>query len=155
MATITPRHLSDAVMADYDEIVRGDFAAETRAIDRWGVARSVSGWVAAGSLFVAAIILLLSVTTGSLVAWILLLLMFLAGPLLFIPAFVVWLVSAGTASRLEQSLASKMFALYGITIDRAVEPPVYTIGALPVSWLKPELHRTRTLLAADPAAEEK
>ena len=143
--TATPRQLSDAVQADHDEIL-ASHDAWTRPVERWTLVRTISGWTALAIAITVFATLVLSALTGSLVSWILFLLLFIATPVIVVPAAVLWVVSVITVSHLRARLGEKVYALYGITVDRTVEPAVYSVGNLPVSWLKPELHRTRALL---------
>lgn len=161
--TATPRQLSDAVKADYDEILEGR-TEESRTIERWSSVRVISGWISFGVALAVFGTLLTSLVAGSLLGFIVFALLFIGAPLLFVPALIVWAVATTTAASLESKRRARMFALYGVTVDRSVEPHVYSVGTLPVSWLKPELHRTRALLTegalpevsdTDPAAAGK
>lgn len=147
-ATATPRQLSDAIKADYDEILAGR-PEESRAIERWTTVRTIAGWTAASVFIVMLVMLLASVFTGSLLGFLFFAIIFIGAPVLYGPAFILWLVATLNASRLETQRRESIFTLYGITVDRSHEPAVYSINTIPATWLKPELHRTRTLLAAD------
>ena len=63
--TATPRQLSDAIQADYDEILAGR-PDETAAIARWTLARSIAGWIALGTILGPLALLVLTMMTGSL-----------------------------------------------------------------------------------------
>lgn len=146
--TATPRQLSDAIQADYDDIVDGH-ADESRSINRWATVRSTAGWAVVVILVGMFTALLASLAVGSLLGFLAACLTFFGMPFLLIPALIMWAVATATVAQLEAKRRERMFALYGITIDHSVEPPVYSVGTLPVSWLKPEMHRTRALLAGD------
>lgn len=154
--TATPRELSDAIRADHDEIL-GARPDETRSLDRWRIVRTISGWTAFGVAITVLGMLVLSLGTGSLIGFILWALLSLGAPLLFIPAAIVWVVAAVTTIRIEAKRRERMFTLYGITVDYTIDPPVYSVGHLPASHLKTELHRTRAILTGDvePVADEK
>lgn len=144
--TATPRQLSDAIQADYEEVIaaRPD---ETAAIARWTHTRTVAGWITLGTVIGFAFLVLLTMLTASLFAFVLLVFAFIGSPFLVIPGFIMWLVASTHVSRLEAARREAIFTTYGISIDRSVSPHVYSI-AVPATWVKPELHRTRALLLA-------
>lgn len=151
--TITPRQLSDAIKADHDEILDGR-AEEARAIGRWTLTRTISGWIAAGIAIGVAGIFVMALFTGSGFGLILFAMLVLISPLLFSPALLVWFIAAMNVHRLEARRREMMFTQYGVTVDRTVAPHAYSVSGLPAAWLRPEMHRTRTLLLGETAAEE-
>lgn len=144
--TTTPRQLSDAIQADYEEILESR-PEETRRLERWRAARLITGWMMFSYLAVCVTPMVLALTTWSL-AWLSVAILFgFVAPLILVPGITIWTVAAVTMSRLESGQRSHMFTTYGITVDRTVTPAVYSVSGIPVTWLKPELRRTRELLA--------
>lgn len=148
--TATPRQLSDAISADYDEIVAGR-PQESQALASWTMTCTIAGWVVLGSIIAQVALLVPAVVTGSMLLLTLFVLTLFASPLLVVPAIVLWLVALVISTRLAEKRREAMFTRYAITVDRTVSPPVFSV-TVPPNWLRPELHCTRALLADSAAA---
>lgn len=145
--TVTPRQLSDAIKADYDEILAGR-TEESHGIERWATVRTITACIALG-VVTSMLITLLTAFAEPVLAFFVFVPLFFAATTLLIPAFIVWAAASLTAARLEAQRREVMFTEYGIVVDRTLTPHVYSVANLSRSGLEPELRRTRALLAED------
>lgn len=145
----TPRQLSDAVKADYERLA-AEHAQKHPGAEKWQTARNVSKWIAFISLVVIVTSILFAATTATFGGFLLLVLVFPLVPLVLIPAFIVWVVAMVTIDSHRRRTDEAMFTEYGITVDRSIEPPVYSV-TIPYAWLPMKLVYTRKILAPDNA----
>lgn len=142
--TASPRELSNAIQADYDEIVEGR-VAESARIGQWETAAAVAKYMTFGVIWVMILTPILSLLAGSLLGLVILSMMVFSSPIVLVPTAIVWFVATRTVIDLRAKRREAMFTLYGISVDATVKPEVYSVG-VPAAWLKPQLHRTRAIL---------